>query len=62
MMTTDPVGNIQAIEKLIPKNAQVMQAVQTHTLKQSMDASEAALLQLLQSVRPGIGQNVNVKA
>ncbi|MEZ4572258.1 MAG: putative motility protein [Thermomicrobiales bacterium] len=62
MMTTDPVGNIQAIEKLIPKNAQVMQAVQTHTLKQSMAASEAALLQLLQSVRPGIGQNVNVKA
>lgn len=61
-MTSDPLGNVQAIEKLIPKNAQVMQAVQTHTLKQSMEASEAALLQLFQSVNPAIGQNVNVKA
>lgn len=61
-MTTDPVGNIQAIEKLIPKNAQVQQAVQTHALKQSLEASEATLLQLLQSVRPGVGQNINIKA
>jgi hypothetical protein len=61
-MTTDPLGNVLALEKLIPKNAQVMQAVQTHTLKQSMEASEAALLALLQSVRPNIGQNVNIKA
>ena len=59
---TDPVGNIRALEKLIPKNAQVAQAVQTHTLKQALESSEAATLQLLQSVRPGVGQNVNVKA
>lgn len=61
-MTTDPLGNVQAIEKLIPKNAQVMQQVQIHALKQSIEAGEAALLQLLQSVRPSIGQNVNIKA
>ena len=61
-MTTDPVGNIRALEKLIPKNAQVAQAIQTHALKQSMATSEATLLQLIQSVRPGVGQHVNVKA
>ncbi len=61
-VTTDPVGNVQAIEKLIPKNGQVQQAVQMHAIKQSMEASEASLLHLIQSVRPGVGQNVNVKA
>jgi hypothetical protein len=61
-MTTDPLANVQAIEKLIPKNAQVMQQVQIHAFKQAMEVSEAALLQLLQSVNPNIGQNVNIKA
>jgi hypothetical protein len=61
-LTNDPVGNIRAIEKLIPKNAQVMQAVQTHALRQTMDVNEATLLQLIQSINPAIGQNVNVKA
>ena len=62
LMTTDPVGNIRALEKLIPKNAQVAQAIQTHALKQSMETSEATLLHLIQSINPAIGQNVNVKA
>lgn len=61
-MTTDPVSNVRAFEKLIPKNAQVAQAVQAHMLKRSLEVNEATLLQLLQSVRPNLGQNVNVKA
>lgn len=61
-MPTDPLGNVRAIEKLIPKNTQVLQAIQTHALKQSMESSEATLLQLIQSVRPSVGQNVNLKA
>ena len=60
-MTTDPVGNVRAFEKLIPKNVEVQQAVQTHMLKEALAANEATLLQLLQSVRPAVGQNVNIK-
>ncbi len=58
-MTSDPLGNVQAIEKLIPKNARFIQTFQTHTLKQSMEALDAVLLQ---SVNPAIGQNVRVEA
>jgi len=61
-LTTDPIGNVRAIEKLIPKNAQVAQAVQTHAIKQTLEVNEATLLQLLQSIRPNIGQNINIKA
>jgi hypothetical protein len=61
-LTTDPVASVKAIEMLIRKNAQVMQAIQTNALKESLAANEATVLQLLQSVNPTLGRNVNIKA
>lgn len=60
-MRVDPNANIEAFTKLSDKTGQVQSQVQVGILKQTMESAEAMTMQLLQSMSPHLGKNVDVK-
>ena len=60
-MRIDPGSNVEAFTKLADKTGEVQQAVGIDVMKQAMDSAESATLQLLQSMQPHLGKNVDVR-
>jgi hypothetical protein len=60
-MRIDQGSNIDAFSKLADKSGEVQGQVGVSVLKQTMDTAEAMTMQLLQSMQPHLGQNVDVR-
>ena len=60
-MRIDPTANIEAFSKLADKTGEVQAQLGGGVLKEAMESAEAATRQLLQSLQPHRGQNVDVK-
>ena len=60
-MQIDPNMHIAALTKLADKTGEVQQKVGTSVLKDVMDLAESSTMQLLQSMTPHLGQNVDVR-
>ena len=59
-MSTDPVGNVAAFMTLT-QGAQVQSQMSTSVLKKAMDTQSSAALQLIQSLDPNVGKNLDVQ-
>ncbi len=60
-MRIDPNANIEAFTKLADKSGEVQAQVGISVMKQALESAESATLQLLQSLQPHLGQNVDVR-
>ena len=60
-MQIDPNANIAAFAKLADKTGEVQQQVGVSVLKDVMETAEAMTMQLLQSMQPHLGKNVDVR-
>jgi len=60
-MRIDPGANIEAFTKLADKSGEVQMQVGIGVMKQAMESAESATLQLLQSMQPHLGKNVDVR-
>ena len=60
-MRIDQGSNIDAFSKLADKSGEVQGQVGVSVLKQTMDTAEAMTMQLLQSMQPHLGQNIDVR-
>jgi hypothetical protein len=60
-MRIDSNANIEAFSKLADKTGEVQGQLAIGVLKEAMEGAEAATLQLLQSLQPHLGKNVDVR-
>jgi hypothetical protein len=60
-MQIDPNMNIAAMTKLADKTGEVQSKVGVSVLKDVMDIAESNTMQLLQSMTPHLGRNVDVR-
>lgn len=60
-MRIDPSSNVDAFTKMSPKTDQVAAEVQVAVTKQAMQVAESSTLQLIDSMQPNLGQNVDVR-
>lgn len=60
-MRIDSSANIEAFSKLADKTGEVQGQLAVDILKETMESAETATLQLLQSLQPHLGQNVDVR-
>ena len=60
-MRIDPNANVEAFTRLADKSGEVQMQVGIGVMKQAMASAEAATLQLLQSMQPHLGKNLDVK-
>ena len=60
-MQIDPNANVAAFSKLADKTGEVQSQVGISVLKDVMESAEAMTMQLLQSMQPHLGKNVDVK-
>jgi hypothetical protein len=60
-MRVDPGANIDAFTKLTDKTGEVQAQVGIGVMKQALETAETATLQLLQSMQPHLGKNVDVR-
>ena len=60
-MQIDPNANIAAFSKLADKTGEVQSQVGVNVLKDVMESAEAMTMQLLQSMQPHLGKNVDVR-
>jgi hypothetical protein len=60
-MRIDPSANVEAFTKLADKTGQVQTQVGISVMKQALETAESATLQLLQSMQPNLGKNVDVR-
>ena len=60
-MRIDAGSNVAAFTKLSDKTGQVADEVQVSITKQVMETAEQTTLQLLNSMQPHLGQNVDVR-
>jgi hypothetical protein len=60
-MQIDPNANIAAFSKLADKTGEVQSQVGVSVLKDVMETAEAMTMQLLQSMQPHLGKNVDVR-
>lgn len=60
-MQIDPNLNIAALTKLADKTGEVQSKVGVSILKEVMQTAEATTAQMLQSMQPHLGQNVDVR-
>ena len=60
-MQIDPNANIAAFAKLADKTGEVQNQVGVSVLKDVMESAEAMTMQLLQSMQPHLGKNVDVR-
>ena len=61
-MRIDASSNVDAFAKLSDKTEQVAAEVQVAVVKQTMETAEQSTLQLINSMQPHLGQNVDVQA
>ena len=60
-MRIDPGANIEAFTKLADKSGEVQMQVGIGVMKQAMTSAESATLELLKSMQPHLGKNVDVR-
>ncbi|MCC7370594.1 MAG: YjfB family protein [Chloroflexi bacterium] len=60
-MQIDPNVNIAALTRLADKTGEVQAQVGVSVLKEVMETAESQTLQMLQSMQPHLGQNVDVR-
>ena len=60
-MRIDSSSNVDAFTKMSDKTGQVAAEVQVSVTKQIMETAEQSTLQLLNSMQPNLGQNVDVR-
>ena len=60
-MRIDQGSNIDAFSKLADKSGEVQGQVGVSVLKDVMETAEAMTMQLLQSMQPHLGKNVDIK-
>ena len=60
-MRIDPNANVEAFTKLADKTGEVQMQVGIDVMKQATETAESATLQLLQSMQPHLGKNVDVQ-
>jgi len=60
-MRIDPNANVEAFTKLADKTGEVQMQVGIDVMKQAMETAESATLQLLQSMQPHLGKNIDVR-
>ena len=60
-MRIDPSANVDAIGKLADASGPVATEVAVSVTKQVLDATGAAVLELLSSLEPHLGQQVDVR-
>ena len=60
-MRIDPSANVEAFTKLADKSGEVQMQVGISVMKQAMATAESATLQLLQSMTPHLGKNIDVR-
>ena len=60
-MRIDPNANVEAFTKLADKSGEVQMQVGIDVMKQAMETAESATLQLLQSMQPHLGKNIDVR-
>jgi hypothetical protein len=60
-MQIDPSANVAAFTKLADKTGETQMQVGISVMKEVMASAETAALQLLQSMQPHLGQNVDVR-
>jgi hypothetical protein len=60
-MRIDSNANIEAFTKLADKTGEVQSQLGISILKETMQNAEAATMELLQSMQPHLGQNVDVR-
>ena len=60
-MQIDPSGNVDAFTKLADKTDQVSAQVGVSLAKEVMDGTKDAVMELLSSMTPHLGQNVDLK-
>jgi hypothetical protein len=60
-MRIDSNANIEAFSKLADKTGEVQSQLGIGILKETMENAEATSMQLLQSMQPHLGQNVDVR-
>lgn len=58
----DASSNVDAFAKLSDKTEQVAAEVQVAVVKQTLETAEQSMLQLLNSMQPHLGQNVDARA
>lgn len=61
-MRIDASSNVDAFAKLSDKTEQVAAEVEVAVVKQTMETAEQSTLQLINSMQPHLGQNVDVQA
>ena len=60
-MQIDPSANVDAFSRLADKTGEVQSQIATGMLKKTMDVAEESMAQLLQSMQPHLGQNVDIR-
>ena len=60
-MRVDPNANAEAFTNLADTTGEVQAQVGMGVMKQVLETAETATLQLLQSMQPHLGQNVDVR-
>lgn len=60
-MQIDPNANVEAFTKLADKTGETQMKIGISVMKEVMANAETATLQLLQSMQPHLGQNLDVR-
>jgi hypothetical protein len=60
-MRVDPNANIEAFTKLTDRTGEVQAQVGISVMKEALESAETATLQLLESMQPHLGRNVDVR-
>lgn len=60
-MRIDPQANVEAFTRLADKSGEVQMQVGIGVMKHALEFAESATLQLLQSMQPHLGKNVDVR-
>jgi GTP cyclohydrolase III len=60
-MRIDPSANVDAFTRLTDKTGEVQAQVGIGVMKQALESAETATLQLIESMQPHLGRNVDVR-
>jgi hypothetical protein len=60
-MRVDPGANVDAFTRLTDKTDEVQAQVGISVMKEALESAETATLQLLESMQPHLGRNVDVR-
>jgi hypothetical protein len=60
-MRVDPGANVDAFTRLTDKTGEVQAQVGISVMKEALESAETATLQLLESMQPHLGRNVDVR-